>query len=127
MKRDLALVRNILLEIEKAPAGEAVTTLTIDFDSKTFEDVIEHLYLMAQEDLIEASFELDAVGRPWNFRIERILWAGHEFLANAKNDVVWKKALTQLGDKATSVSLTVMNALLSKIMKDTLLGLPPSD
>ena len=43
---------------------------------------------------------------------------GHEFLANAKNDSVWKKVMTQVGDKATTISIAVLNALLQKAMKE---------
>ena len=47
-------------------------------------------------------------------------------MANAKNDTVWKKVLNQLGEKATSASLAVMNLMLKKAANE-FFGLPATD
>jgi hypothetical protein len=49
--------------------------------------------------------------------VTRLTWAGHEFLANAKNDTVWKKVIADAQEKGTSVSLSVLNSLLSAAAK----------
>ena len=41
-------------------------------------------------------------------------WAGHDFLANAKNDTIWKKVLADAEQKGISVSLAVLDGLLKK-------------
>ena len=49
-----------------------------------------------------------------DFSITRLLNEGHDFLANAKNESVWKQAKTAVQDKAGDVSLGVLKAVLAK-------------
>jgi len=48
------------------------------------------------------------------FLVRKITWKGHDFLANAKNDTVWKKVMNEAKEKGSSVSLVVLNGLLTK-------------
>jgi hypothetical protein len=49
--------------------------------------------------------------------IHRLTWDGHEFLANAKNDTIWKKVTSQAEEKGESISLFVLNQLLASATK----------
>jgi hypothetical protein len=42
---------------------------------------------------------------------------GHQFLANARNDTIWKKVLAQAKEKGQSVGITVLNGLLEQAAK----------
>ena len=42
---------------------------------------------------------------------------GHQFLANARNDTIWKKVLNQAKEKGQSVGITVLNGLLEQAAK----------
>ena len=42
---------------------------------------------------------------------------GHEFLANARNNTVWKKVMAQAQEKGQSVGMTVLNGLLEQAAK----------
>jgi hypothetical protein len=52
--------------------------------------------------------------------IFRMTWAGHEFLANARNNTVWKKVTSQITAKVGTVSVEVVKQLLVKATTDLL-------
>ena len=53
----------------------------------------------------------------------RLTWAGHEFLDAASNDTVWKKAGEKIKQFGVQVTVSVLEELLKKLLKDSL-GLP---
>lgn len=82
MKRDLDLVRRILLHLE---GGEANPT---SFTDGGFEPAVihDHVRLMHDAGLIEADEIVP--GQWWP---ERMTWAGHEFLDAARNEELWRE------------------------------------
>ena len=111
----------------KIPRGQLgdIDGDAVEYAEKSAEEVAARVELLVEAEYLDAIIVPDAMGSASAFVIRGLTWSGHEFLANAKNDVVWKKALNQFGGKATSISLAVMNALLQKVMKE-FLGLPPN-
>jgi len=67
--------------------------------------------------LIDAIIRSDGHGCPFGAIVRRLTWEGHEFLAKAKNDTVWKKVLQQAEEKGMSTSMTVINGLLEAAAK----------
>jgi Hypothetical protein (DUF2513) len=110
MKRDPSLIKSLLLKVEESPAGQSLKAL--HFDGCTEEDVIEHIELLLEAGFIKGVVILDVSGQPTQYSIQRLTWEGHEFLCNAKNDTVWKKALSLAQEKGLSISVSVLSALL---------------
>jgi len=54
MKRDWELVRGILLQVEAAPAGTHIQEIETE-EGKTFPEVAEHVRLLAEANLLDAS------------------------------------------------------------------------
>jgi hypothetical protein len=54
------------------------------------------------------------------FAIGSLTWQGHEFLDTTKNDKIWKKALSFIGNKIASVSFEVLKGVLVQYAKDAL-------
>src|ERR1041384_7841363 len=108
MKRDFNLIRSILLKVEDLPSGESIGEFHFEgIDPKV---VAEHVELLIEAKLIEGA----TLGpKRAAYSVRRLTWPGHDFLANAKNDTVWKKVLAQAERKGVSVSLTVLNGLLT--------------
>jgi hypothetical protein len=99
LKRDLDLVRRILLRIEESPEGAGASRFT-DFveDGCEVSSIHYHVRLLKDAGLIEAD-EL-VPGQWWP---ERLTWAGHEFLDAARNEELWndvKKQVLQGGGSA---------------------------
>jgi Hypothetical protein (DUF2513) len=115
MKRDFSLIRNILMTVEDAQPGEVIQNFQHDgSDART---VAEHVRLLQEADFIEADFASQLGSSEFFYAVTRLTWKGHEFLANAKNDTLWKKVIAQAQEKGTSVSLSVLDSMLSAAAK----------
>ena len=115
MKRDLELVRKILLVMEAHDAGFAPQPFTVaGYD----QDLVDHhVWLMAQGDLVTA-VDTTSMGDAGPGAIPlSITWAGHEFLDTVRNDRVWIKLRTELKDRAITLPFTVFQDLALKIVK----------
>lgn len=107
MKRNMDLVRAILLELE---AGTLVTegTHTANVAGYSPELVADHLQILVDAKLIEATFvptygdAIPAVSDP------RLTWAGHEFVDVMKNDTVWRKTMKFVADKGGGATLAIV-------------------
>ena len=119
MKRDMELIREILLAIE-ASDHDPQTWIELDFPNHDPTFVSYQVQLLAQATLIEATDLSDDAGSDW--RPQSVTWTGHEFLDAARNDTVWKKTLSTIGEKAVSVPFEVLKAALIQGCK-TYLGL----
>ncbi|PZV27493.1 MAG: hypothetical protein DCF12_04245 [Snowella sp.] len=120
MKRNLNLIRKILLDIENAPPGKVISASNFNYEE--FEEliIVEHLKLLVDAKLLEGNviedslFDGSIVSACF---IHRLTWDGHEFLANAKNDTIWKKVTSQAEEKGESISIFVLNQLLASATK----------
>jgi hypothetical protein len=118
MKRDLELVRTILLEIEAQPSGPPIFGVKVD--GKSDAELLEHFALLIEAGLVNGQIQEGGIGEPVGCVIYRLTWAGHEFLANARNNTVWKKVTSQITAKVGTVSVEVMKQLLAKAAADLL-------
>lgn len=115
MKRDLNLVRAILLDIEASPPGELIREFNYEGRSKA--EILEHVQLLLDANFIEGQMLLGNMGQPEGCFVMRMTWDGQEFLAKAKNDTIWKKVIAQAEEKGMSTSMAVVNALLEAAAK----------
>ncbi len=93
MKRDMDLIRELLLKLEALPmrmGGIVVIppdTDEIQIDSYTVEQIDYHLSLIREAGLVEAGGARPAVG----IGFRRLSWAGHDFLDSIRSPEVWAK------------------------------------
>ena len=120
MRRDMDLVRRILLALEERENHGAPEPL--DFVDEYPKNLVHHhVRLMAEAGLIEA-YDCSGVGDGGNAPCwpKSIRMEGYDFLDDARNEGVWgtaKQRLTQIGG---STSLAVFKALLVQIAKEKL-------
>ena len=121
MKRDLDLIRKILLAVEDHPHGFAPFPLTLaDY---TEEQVGYHAHLIVEAGLAHGE-QRGGFGAPSpEGMITSLTWAGHEFAEAARNDKLWSKAMGIVKDKGGSVTMDVLKDLLTSLMKAAI-GLP---
>jgi hypothetical protein len=91
MKRDLDLIRNILLKLE----GIETPREWLDpdkFEGYGDEIVSYHFEILSEAGLIKAENNT-TIGVPikFNSRAMRLTWAGHDFLDAMRDDTRWKK------------------------------------
>jgi hypothetical protein len=120
MKRDMDLIRKILLQIEKDSTG--LDQLYIKLDGYPDQDVQFHIMLLVEADLIIA---IDGSGGDaLRFVPIRLTWAGYEFLDAARDDTRWNKAKDAM-NKAGGFVFEVAKSLLIDYMKQQLIAQKP--
>ena len=120
MKRDMDLVRNILLEVEAAPAGESIQVLR-NVGQHSHPAVAEHVELLEESGLIDA--EIIKTGQGRAYLIRRLTMDGHEWLDAARDPGIWNQAKQFLAKKRMEgVGLSVMQELLTALVRQTLFG-----
>lgn len=88
MKRDMDVVRQILIATEALPPGQGLDRMD-GLDPAIF---VHHVVLMKDGGLIEASAQVGR-GSFANFAIvQRMTWSGQDFLDAARDDTLWQKA-----------------------------------
>lgn len=110
MKRDMDLCRQILMKVEDQPAGESVQNLSeVESDDAV---LAEHVWLLKQAGLVEATFPGDS---PYHkiFIIHRLTPEGHDFVAQARQSVLWEKAKETAGKVGVGLTIDVMKTILS--------------
>ena len=115
MKRDLNLVRNILLDLECSPPG--MPTFGFQYDGHEQAEILEHVQILLDANFIEGLLRTGHRDEPIGCMVSRMTWAGHEFLAKAKNDTIWKKVLAQAEAKGMSTSMSIIDGLLEAAAK----------
>ena len=116
MKRDLDLVRRILLQVEEG--GDNVSpsdwNAFID-DGYDLEMIHYHVRLLHEAGLIEADEIVP--GQWWP---ERMTWSGHEFLDAARNEKLWQETKQRVEKRAGSVPFLVFHELLIRGIRERL-------
>ena len=115
MKRDLDLIREILLYVEKNCDGQNAPNFRESdlYKSNGVNVIFEHVTLAIERGLLEA----DHYSNGWH--LKRLTWDGHDFLANASVPEVWGTAKKIAGGLAFGVFCNV----LAKVATDYGLGL----
>ena len=117
MKRDLDLIRKILLEVESCDDPDGIfNTMDINIEGYRAELIQYHVGLLIDAGLVtspggtvgfmDASFI--------SYFSVNLTWTGHELLDNAKNESVWQTVKKDLGSKWDSVSFSALQTLLDQ-------------
>lgn len=106
MKRNMELVRELLLRVE---ADEDFGALASKYSQ---EEIVGHVEILLDAKLLEGKVYHDLSGNPGSAYIQRLTWAGHEFLDNARNDTVWNKVTATIKNAATTASFEVLVEML---------------
>lgn len=116
MKRDMDLIRAMLLAIESNPHGFAPK---IDIEGYTQEQIGYHALLLGEAGLAKVhERKLEEIKTPEAY-VERLTWAGHEFLDSARDKQIWNQAKDVL-NKVGASSLPILMGVLTKIIEKKL-------
>jgi len=118
MKRDMDLVRDILIEMEKWPVDQRDHEVVVV--GHTADEITYHLGLMNEAGLIKAIDAGSFDGEAW--LPVKILWAGHEFLDAARSDTVWAKAKQRALSTTGTVTIEAMKAALQWAIRQAVSG-----
>ncbi len=107
MKRDLDLMRQLLLDIENRGADCSVSVLRSNSDGQREERIRYHLRLLIDARLLK-EIDRTTAGIP----CVRLTHQGHELLELVRGESVWQEALWACQNRTGSLSLTVIQELL---------------
>jgi hypothetical protein len=116
LKRDMDLVRQILLAVEGRPLEEDEVDITID--GYTTNQINYHLVILMDAGLIKAKYAQN-LRDDYMWLDIRLTWEGHEFLDAARDNKRWEKAKGVLA-QAGGFALDVMKQLLIQYLKQDL-------
>lgn len=116
MKRDMDLIRAMLLQVEAHPHGRAPDK--IEIAGYTEEQINFHAFLLVEAGLAEGFEVTNSCSNSPEAIINRLTWTGYEFLDSARNDGIWNKAKTTIINKLGGASFVVLTALLTAFTKE---------
>ena len=120
MKRNMDLVRSILLAIEASEDDPRGWVELASFEGLSDTEVSYHVKLMDQAGLIEAD-DLSTGGEDgFRWQAKGLTWDGHEFLDAARKNSVWERAKRQTLDKTGGLSLELLKTALINIGKQAI-------
>ena len=89
MKRDMDLIRQILLTAEAYPSGFAPQ---IEIDGYTQEEINYHAFLLGEAGLAKVNNVTHMGSKSPEAIIVNLTWSGHEFLDAARGKTIWNQA-----------------------------------
>lgn len=103
MRRDMELVRQLLLKIEAADRGLDLTDFTCD--AWTNDEIAYHLRLLKSKGFIDGT-----EGKAWSgnivmFHVDGLTWDGADFLDAIRDDRVFSKTSKVVRETVGSVTL----------------------
>ncbi len=118
MKRDMDLIRDILLRIESSniPETEVARSPFNGYDDSL---VTYHMGLLYDAELITA-IEAHTTGGN-NYIPTGLTWSGHEFLDASRNNDVWTKAKDYIASKGGGMTFDILKQLLTKYLLEQML------
>jgi len=123
MKRDMDLVRKIMIAAEDAEGAPDLSSLIAEFGENV---VRHHSYLINQAGLAEGicpgGGELDWDGSPPICVITGLTWAGHDFIVAARNDTLWAKAKAKAITVIGGMTIDALKAALTLAAKEAIGG-----
>ena len=122
MKRDMDLIRKLLLEVETSP-GPALRK-TPKFEGFSEDVIAEHVRLAFEAGLLEGA-HLKLLSGPPQFANIALTWNGHEFLDATRSPEIWEKTKA-VAAKVGSTSMKLMFEIATGYAKAELsrLGVP---
>ena len=121
MKRDMDLVRQVLLQVE---AQQGPLEWRVRSEEDVPDPLLYHLELAIEAGLVEGKIrEAGNRNNPYGAWVERLTWEGHDFLDAVRNDTVWAKTKATMKEKGVDLAFSGVKALAIFYGK-ALLGLP---
>ncbi len=114
MKRDMELIRKILIEFEELPLNHKVDKFVIE--GYSYDKIIYNTFLLEEAGLVEIIDTSDDDGK--DFLPVKLIWKGHEFLDNIKNDNVWNSIKSLISSKGGNVAFSILKLVAEEKAKE---------
>ena len=112
MKRDMDLIREILLQVEARENPNSWKVEKVEIEGRDNQEIDGHVHLLLEAGFVGAT----SAGGPVN----RLTWEGHELLDSICDPTVWATVTEKLKEVGGAASLEVVRALAVGVVKDQL-------
>jgi hypothetical protein len=129
MKRDMELIRSVLLKLEE-DVGLQLKTYAFQFDNSkmvieghTDEEVYRHVVMLLESPFVEGKQMMSG-----EIVVRGLTWEGREFLDSIRGDVVWKKTkagVEKIGGTGLGFVWEIAKGIIKNELK-TKLGIDPT-
>jgi len=117
MKRDMDLIREILLRVEQSTNPPSDIDLNIPEHNKV--EITYHIGLLYKAGLVEA-MDVSSTGGT-DYLITGMTWDGHEFLDASRNNDVWTKTKDYIASQGGGMTFDIMKQILTKFLSEQML------
>ena len=111
MKRDMELIRRILVAIEDHP--ESMGRVPLAFDGYTHQVVSYQVKLLHDQGLIEA-VDLSSRG-DLSWCATRLTWDGHDFIEAIRDDERWSKVKNWVSDAGKILTIETLKQAVTQL------------
>ena len=124
MKRNMDLVRLILLEIENIYQSTAIYNLTIDgYDA---EMIAYHCKIIHEAGLISEYKAQYADNKLYGFGVGSLTWDGNDFLDKIRDDSQWKKIKDAITEKGFPMVIETIKLVANAFISTAVTGITTS-
>src|SRR5207244_12528052 len=102
MRRDMDIIRLLMLELE---GDEKAAEKLKGYDEPL---VVYNAALLVDSGLVEGAVARGGDNEPFNVAMDHMTWAGHDFLAAARDETLWKKAKQNVMKPAASYTFEIV-------------------
>jgi len=120
MKRDLDLVRQVLLQIEALPAGPPAQYRTSEIDDPV---LLAHFELVIAAGLVNGKIARSQGARGDVISISGLTWEGHEWIEMVRGQAAWNEIKSTLLENGGVLTYELTREVASRILRARL-GLP---
>lgn len=123
MKRDIELVKEILLFFEKRDTDKMIPTKHImdgsELQIEGYEGrlISDHIDIMYEAGLLEGYAERAKDGRLIQVYPTRLTWEGHEFISSARNENAWARLKESFKSSGSAIPFKIAQSLLIKYIE----------
>ncbi len=115
MKRDMDLVRQLLVDYE---SSEDIIYTPSKIENFNNEEIMYHLKIMEDAGLLEELYYTE-MGYQHKIKGYRLTWTGHDFLEASRDDERWAKAKDTAG-KVGVFTIEILKQILTQLIQTQL-------
>lgn len=119
MKRDMDLVRKLLLWLESLDdSGSPTFDESAYFQGYSEGTLSEHRYLIWKAGLARGCDGTTNIG--YDAMLDGLTWEGHDFIEAARNETFWRKALGSIKTAGAALTIESLKAVLKRLTSEAL-------
>jgi hypothetical protein len=124
MKRDMDLVRHILMTSREADTHLSYIEFSTSDNRWPKECILYHMEIMDEHGLIDASITKAMGGVYFDGYVHRLTWEGQDFCDSIADDRIWSKVKDLIKKGVGSASLQVTVSAITRVANELLGQIP---